>query len=59
MKAQCIKCGQWFPISRELNELIEDGIIHPLDINLCPVCAEIEQEYAEYCEEINAYIIEL
>lgn len=56
MKAQCKKCGQWFKITRQLNELIEEGIIHPLDINLCPECAEIAAEMAEY-EEENSYIL--
>jgi hypothetical protein len=48
MKARCNNCGKWFPISRELNNLIEEGIISPLDINLCEQCAEIEQDTAEY-----------
>jgi len=48
MKAQCSKCGEWFPITREQNELIEDGIINPVDINLCPDCTEILIEALEY-----------
>jgi hypothetical protein len=48
MKAQCIKCGEWFPISRELEELIEDGVIHPIDVNTCPECTEVLIEALEY-----------
>ena len=46
MKAQCKKCGAWFPITRELEDLIESGIIHPLDVNLCASCAEEAEEDA-------------
>lgn len=55
MKAQCKKCGQWFKITRLLNDLIEEGIIHPLDINLCEECAEIDQEEAEYNNELYCF----
>jgi NAD-dependent SIR2 family protein deacetylase len=48
MKAQCIKCGELFPISKELEELIEDGIIHPVDVNTCPECSDILIEALEY-----------
>jgi NAD-dependent SIR2 family protein deacetylase len=48
MKAQCIKCGEWFPISKELENLIEDGIIHPVDVNTCPECTERLIEALEY-----------
>jgi hypothetical protein len=44
--AHCKKCGTWFPISKELDELIQDGIIHAIDINLCPICAERAEEEA-------------
>lgn len=54
--AQCKKCGLWFPISRQLDELIQDGIINALDINLCPVCAEREAEEAELLQEFDYYI---
>ena len=55
MKAQCRKCAEWFPISRELNELIEDGIIHPVDVNTCPECSDrlIEALEYEYNEQFN------
>ena len=45
--AQCSRCACWFPISRTLNDLIEEGIIYPVDVNLCSDCAEIVQEEAE------------
>ena len=48
MKAQCSKCGEWFPISKELENLIEDGIIHPVEVNLCPDCTDIMIEALEY-----------
>jgi len=56
MKAQCKKCGKWFPITRDLENLINEGIIHPVEVNLCQECAEIEAEMAEYEEELT-YII--
>lgn len=56
MKANCVKCGKWFHINKELENLIEEGIIHPLDINLCNDCAELEADNAEYSEE-NVYIL--
>jgi hypothetical protein len=46
LHAQCARCGKWFPIGQPLNDLIEEGIIHPLEINLCLDCAEIVQEEA-------------
>lgn len=52
MKAQCNKCRNWFTITKELQNLIEEGFIHPLEVNLCPECAEIEQERAEYEHEL-------
>jgi hypothetical protein len=48
MKAQCSKCGEWFPITKEQDELIQDGIINPVDINLCEECSEIMAEALEY-----------
>ena len=59
MKAQCKNCGTWFKISPELNELIEEGIIHPLEVNLCAECAEIEADKAEYLEYMYNVIEEL
>jgi len=56
MKAQCKKCGKWFLINKELQNLIEDGTIHPLDINLCYDCAEVEAEYSEYMDELECLI---
>jgi len=53
--AKCVACRKWFPISKELNELIEDGIISPVDINLCQECAEIAQEEAEYNNELYMF----
>jgi NAD-dependent SIR2 family protein deacetylase len=48
MKARCIKCGEWFPISKELESMIEDGTIHPVEVNLCPDCSERMIEALEY-----------
>ena len=48
MKAQCNKCGEWFPISKELENLIDDGVIHPVDVNTCPECSERLIEALEY-----------
>ena len=48
MKAQCIKCGEWFPITKELEELIYDEVINPVDICLCSECAGIMTEALEY-----------
>ena len=59
MRAHCNNCGTWFPVTRELEGLIYEGIITPLDINLCPLCAELEAEYAEYEEYLYNIINEL
>jgi len=56
MKARCISCGEWFPITRELDELIQEGIISPVDVNLCQECAELEAEYCEFEEELYSII---
>jgi hypothetical protein len=58
MKAQCKQCGTWFPITRELEKLIEEEIISPLDINICPMCAELDEERAVYEEENRYYFNE-
>ena len=59
MRARCNKCGTWFPITRDLENLIFEGVILPNDINLCPLCAEIEADQAEYEEYLNEVINEL
>lgn len=46
--AQCKKCAAWFPISKQERELIEDGIISPVDVNTCPECSDILIEALEY-----------
>ena len=56
MKTQCAKCKKWFQISKDLENLIDEGIIHPLDINLCRECAEVEAEQAEYEEMLFNFI---
>ena len=48
MKAKCSKCLEWFPISREPRELIENGLIHPVEVNICPDCSDIIIEALEY-----------
>ena len=53
--AKCVTCRKWFPISKELNELIEDGIISPVDINLCQECAEIAHDEAEENNELYMF----
>ena len=59
MKANCKNCGRWFPISRELEELIQDGIIYAPEVNLCPDCAEIEAERAEWEENLKQLLSEI
>ena len=59
MKAQCSKCQKWFPITRDLENLIDEGIIQALDIHLCPHCAEVEAEAAEYEEAIYNFFYAL
>jgi hypothetical protein len=46
MNATCKTCGTRFPLTQELQDLIESGIIHPLDVNLCASCAEEAEEQA-------------
>ena len=55
MKARCVNCGEWFPITKELEELIIEGIIHPVEVNLCPLCAEEEADQAEWEASITEY----
>jgi hypothetical protein len=55
--AQCKKCALWFPISKELQELIQDSIINAVDVNLCPVCGEQEADEAELEHELNYMIV--
>ena len=50
-KARCHKCGEWFPISRAEMELLEEGLISPLDINLCDDCSDIMSEAYDYSYE--------
>lgn len=50
-KAKCCKCGEWFPISKELINLIEEGYISPVDVNLCDECADIMSEIYDYSYE--------
>jgi NAD-dependent SIR2 family protein deacetylase len=54
--AKCSKCATWFPISRILEDLMNEGIIHPLDINLCPECSEIAEEEAIFEAELECII---
>ena len=56
LQAQCTECGTWFTISRELEILIEEGIIHPLDANLCPLCAEEANDQAIFEAELESII---
>jgi NAD-dependent SIR2 family protein deacetylase len=51
MKAQCRKCGKWFPISKEQIELMEEGFISGIDINLCDECADILNDAYDYSYE--------
>ena len=59
MKAQCKKCGTWFKITPELEELIMEGVIYAPDINLCPMCAELSEEQAQFEEYMYNTIDEL
>jgi hypothetical protein len=56
LQAKCTECGTWFTISRELEILIEEGIIHPLDVNLCPLCAEDANDQAIFEAELECII---
>lgn len=56
--AQCKKCGKWFPISKQLQDLIINGLIHPLEVNLCTECAEYEQEQEEHRHELECILNE-
>jgi hypothetical protein len=51
MKMQCRKCGDWFPISKEQAELIEDGYISPVDVSICDECSDIMNEAYDYSYE--------
>jgi hypothetical protein len=59
LQAQCTCCGTWFTISRELEILIEEGIISPLDVNLCPLCAEDAEEQAIFEAELECLIFNM
>lgn len=56
MKAQCKRCGKWFKISSQLNDLIEGCIIHPLEVNLCEECAEEANEEAIFEAELECIL---
>jgi hypothetical protein len=43
-KRKCIICGDKFNLSRAEINLINEGIIDTLDINICERCADIEAE---------------
>lgn len=59
MKAQCKKCHRWFTISQTLEDLIEEGYISPLEVNLCAECAKEEAEEAEYLHELECILNQL
>jgi hypothetical protein len=54
--ATCINCGCKFAMSREEEILIEEGIIRPLDVNLCPECAEEANDQAIFEAELDCII---
>jgi hypothetical protein len=54
--AICINCGSLFTMSREEEILIEEGIIRPLDVNLCPECAESAEDQAIFEAELDCLI---
>jgi len=59
MHSYCIRCGKWFQIPKELELLIKGSYIDPLDVILCPECAEAEEDQAEYEEELQTILNEL
>ena len=50
MRRTCIICKEKFQLSKTEIELIENGEIGPLDVNICDDCADREAELyiAEY-----------
>jgi hypothetical protein len=58
-QAKCINCGEWFPLTPELENLIEEGIIHPLDVNLCDDCSEEASNQAIFEAELDYLIYNL
>lgn len=47
MKHTCIICGNRFNLSKTETDLINNGEISPLDVNICDECADVAMEQAE------------